>query len=119
MTFEINEDELRKTLTIYYKKAYGGEVYPNTIESIIFHIKNNDPFRLTDRCELRLGIPCWRDAKLIISLSDNRDSVQYWFDTNDSGDEKNPNCNPKQNLEYKTKIETAFREANISVRSIN
>lgn len=113
---ELNESELRTAVNIYHKVAYGNEIHPCKMEGIIVSIKDSPKFR--GRLEIILGLPGWPHARLIVSNENPGNKFNYWFDTNDDGDESDPNCNHEQNLEYKVKIENALREANIPVRTI-
>ncbi len=115
MNLEINESNLRKAINIYHNIAYGKDIPPCSMEGYVVSIKDVSESR-NHRFEIRLGLPCWRDARLIVDNSGIGNSCSYWFDTNDDGDEDNPDCNHEQNLEYKVKIENALREANIPVR---
>ncbi len=110
--------QVRQAINIYHTIAYGGELAPRSMDGFVHGL--TDPrasFNTGGRLEVRLGLPRWREARLIAERTHNG-SVQYWLDTNDRGDESDPRCDCKRNLEYKTQIETALREAGIPVRSL-
>ena len=110
---ELNEKDLRTAINLYYEIAYEKKLSPSAVEGLVISVK--EQIMKSGYSANDIGLPGWIHAKFRVG-DPNWDPYCYWVDTNDIGDEADPNCNQEQNLEYKLKIESAWREANLPVR---
>jgi hypothetical protein len=76
----------------------------------IVELKKNDRF------ELILGFKEWQHARLIYGIPNGKKEYCFWVDTNDDGDENDPNCPYRENHQLKSHIEAYWQRAGLPVR---